>query len=374
MASATRTAATVSPGAPRLIGSFVVDLTWLSENMGWALAAAPCGHVLCPRIARTDDGGRRWTELPDPPAHLSGPACSHLPCVDQVRFATSKIGYLFGPSLFITHDGGLTWTHVTNPQVESLEPGRGAVVRIVYHHSGCPGPCDRVVEGAPVGSNRWRVLLAAVPTGAAGPEEAVNARVIPAGSQAIYIAVYGNLANGANASQHTAIYRSLNAGHSWVRLADPCGGSDTHERDAIDVAAASGGYLAALCASRYTQQASHYSVITSGNAGTTWGARHPVPASAQFPDLIAAASPNKLLITNSLGGGSGPYTYRLMLSMDGGKEWSTVISDPEQLDANAPSAGYVGFQGSLVGRWIGYPRAIWTTTDGGHHWTRRPFP
>ena len=161
----------------------------------------------------------------------------------------------------------------------------------------------------------------------------------------------------------------------WVRLADPCGGTGTHVRDTIDLAATAGGFLADLCSPRNPQQASAYSITTSTDDGHTWGSRHAVPAAAQFyPELIVAASPNDLLVTNSAGSGNGPYTYRLMLSTDADAHWSTLVSDREQVTPNAPNSAYLAFQSSLVGRWVGHPHAIWTTTDGGHHWTRRPFP
>ncbi len=369
--SSTRKNARASSPAAAVMGNYVVDLTWVSDNVGWALAAAPCGQGLCTRVARTENGGRSWTVLPNPPAYLSGSSsatgCSRQPCVEHLRFATATIGYLYGPSLLITHNGGLTWERAPSPPVESLQPGPGDVLRVVYDHDGCPGPCRRIVEAAAAGSEDWRVLLASMPANS----DAVSAEVIRSGKEVIYVPIYGNLAAGAG-SQQTTIYRSLDAGRSWVRLADPCDGSGTGARDAISLSAAPGGFLAALCR---TRAAPDFAVMTSTDDGRTWGPSHQVPSSQQFsPDLIAAASLRDLIITNSLVGGSGPYTYRLMLSTDGGAHWSTVVSDREQLDPDAPSAPYLGFQDSLLGRWVGYPRAVWTTTDGGRRWTRRPFP
>jgi photosystem II stability/assembly factor-like uncharacterized protein len=362
--------ATATP--PQPLRAAVVDLSWLNATTGWALAAEPCARTLCPRLARTDNGGRNWTELPSPPAQLTGSGCTRLPCVGQLRFATPMIGYLFGPSLLLTRDGGNTWTKLSGPQVESLEPGSGTVVRIAYDHSGCPGPCDRTVEVAAPGSKRWRAL-ARLPSSAAGPEAAVSARVIRAGAQTLYVAVYGNLANGSDASQHTAIYRSRNAGRSWIRLADPCGGSGTNERDAIDLDAAPGGFLAALCAKRF-RQPTVYSLVSSNDGGTSWGRRHPLPAAANYPNLIAAASPDTLLVATGTATGSGPYDYRLLLSTDGGESFHTQITDPEQLNQNSPGPRYLHFQTALIAHWVGDPNAIWSTTDGGHHWTKTPFP
>ena len=372
--SALATVAAASPRRTDLSSTYIVDLTWVSEDTGWALSAARCGRLLCPRIAATVNGGRSWTALPDPPAYLSTSSaatyCTRPPCVDHLRFATATIGYLFGPSLLITRDGGETWTRVASPPVESLEPGPDTVVRLVYDHDGCPGPCQRTLEAAPAGSDHWRVLLADL--SADTSSSAVNAQVIRAGAEVIYVPIYGNLAAGAG-TQQTTIYRSLDAGRSWARLADPCGGAGAGLRDAIAIAAAPGGLLAALCTTRNASTYG-YSVVSSTDDGASWRARRPVPAWAQFsPDHIAAAGPSTMVITNSPAAGSGRYTYRLMLSSDGGKAWSSVASDPEQLEPNAPYATYLGFQDSLVGRWVGYQRLIWTTTDGGRHWTRRRF-
>jgi len=365
-------ASVVATDLAGLRGGYLWDLAWVSDRLGWALVGVPCGQALCPRIARTRDGGRSWVELPTPPAGLLGGGCARLPCVEHLRFATATVGYLFGPSLLVTRDGGRTWSRLAGPPVESLEPGSGTVVRIVYDHEGCPGPCRRSVEVASVGSARWRVLLANMPvlTGS----RAVTARVIRAGPHALYIPIYGDLAAGAG-TQQTTIYRSLDSGRTWSHLPDPCGGSGVHVRDAIDLAATSDGLLAALCSPRDPQLISGYSVTTSGDAGRTWSSRRPVPASAQFyPAGIGAAGHGKLVITNSTVGGNGSYTYRLLFSSDDGTHWATVVSDREQAPSTAPDSTYLSFQNARVGHWVGFPHAIWTTTDGGRHWTRQVFP
>jgi hypothetical protein len=371
-AGAISTIATSSTPSGSLSGSYLVDLTWVSDATGWALSAAPCGKALCARISRTQDGGRSWTQLPAPPAHLSGSSaatyCAVSPCVDHLRFATARIGYLFGPSLLITRDGGETWTAVASPPVESLEPGPGAVVRLVYDHDGCPGPCNRMVEAAAAGSDDWRVLVANL----TAPSDADRAQIIRAGAGVIYVPIYGNLAAGAG-TQQAVIYRSLDDGLSWTQLSDPCGGTGAALRDAISIAAGSGGFLAALCTTRVISTYG-YSVVSSLDYGVSWGARRPVPVTPAFsPDLIAASGPNAMVITNSPAAGSGEYTYQLVLSTDRGRIWATVASDARQLDPNAPYATYLAFQGPLVGSWVGYPHAIWTTTDGGRLWTRRRF-
>ena len=37
--------------------------------------------------------------------------------------------------------------------------------------------------------------------------------------------------------------------------------------------------------------------------------------------------------------------------------------------ARTPGESYLGFVNSTVGHWIGFGNKLWTTTDGGEHWT-----
>jgi len=363
-------AAAVARGASGPGTADVVDLSWVGED-GWALLGVPCGEGFCPRLARTADGGLTWTALPSPPGGLSGPGCMRLPCVEHVAFASTSVGYLFDPSLLVTRNGGATWSRVAGPRVESLAPGPDDVVRLAYNHAGCPGPCDRVVDAAAAGSNRWHILVAGLSTIAASRE--VSAQVLRAGADAIYVPIYGDLAAGVG-TQQTTIYRSLDGGRRWRRLGDPCGGSGARVRDAIDIAVTPGGSLAALCGPR-SGQGADISVVTSADGGRSWSANRPVPSAGGFaPDLIAAAGPKDLVVSNSLVSGGGPYTYRLLSTTDGGRSWSTVASESVQLDTGAAYTSYLSFQTPLVGRWVGEQHAIWTTTNGGRRWTRRLSP
>ncbi|SRR6266545_3809033 len=154
------------PGPPQssaLTGSFLMDLTWVSDQRGWALAALPCARGLCPRVTATGDGGRSWTALPIPPGVIQDENgtvnCAHAACVSQIRFATTRVGYLFGPALFQTDDGGRSWHRVPSRPVEAFEPSAGTVVRVVYDHTGCPGPCTRMVQETAAGSDTWHTLL-----------------------------------------------------------------------------------------------------------------------------------------------------------------------------------------------------------------------
>jgi photosystem II stability/assembly factor-like uncharacterized protein len=357
---------------PPLGGSFLMDLTWVSDQHGWALVAAPCGRELCPRLATTTDGGRTWTALPAPLGRV-GPngtaGCARLGCVSHVRFATATVGYLFGPALFQTNDGGRSWRRVPSRSVESLEPSAGTVVRLVYDHTGCPGPCDRAVQEATAGSAAWHTVLripAAV--GAGG----VAAQLVRQGPSVLYVLLYGHVAGGAGQA-HTAILRSTDSGATWQQVADPCPGTGLDEHDTSGLAAAPGGFAAVLCPPRIGPGTTF--VRTSADNGSSWGPPRPVPGGTRdYLSLIAAASAAHLVLATSGATGQGPARYELLASTDGGLHWSTRVTGTAQLDPRAPGATFLGFEDARVGRWIGDARDIWTTGDAGHHWRRLPFP
>jgi photosystem II stability/assembly factor-like uncharacterized protein len=361
----------VSPPTPSALsaGKFIMDLTWVNDQTGWALSAAECASGLCPELASTTDGGKTWHPLPNPPASIQNGTvnCDAVACIVHVRFATTTVGYLYGPALLVTSDGGRSWQREQSLPVEALEPTHGRVYRIVYDHTGCPGPCDRTLETAPDGSTTWRKVMTIPVTITSNP----SAALVLQGSQTIYIPIYGNLAAGAG-TQQAIIFRSLDAGRTWRQLSDPCGGSGTTVNDAVGFTAAAPSFAATLCSPRSgPNDGSGEFIVTSDNAGTSWGPPHPAPG---LPEVIAAASPTHLALATGPITGSGSVTYTLYVSTDGGSNWTLAVSDPEVLDPAGPGSAYLGFEDSLFGRWVGFEGAIWTTEDGGTHWSRRPFP
>lgn len=349
---------------PTSAGPFVTDLAWVTDTVGWALAAVPCAGKLCPAVAATTDGGVTWRPLPDPPAPpftsgQPGVRCAQATCVDQIRFATATVGYLFGPGFLMTVDGGRSWQQVPGPPVEDLEVNGGSVFRVVYDHTGCPGPCEGTLEEAAAGSNTWRTLLQLPLIG--GSDEAL----ILQGSD-LYLPIYGDPADG---QPFVGLYRSLDGGQTWQQLANPCASTEVSAEDPVDFAAAPDGYLAALCFS--ITEPSTATVLTSDNSGSSWGPQLPVPGNA---GLIAAPSAGRLVVGTWPTGGEGPTASTLSISADGGRVWSTAASDSTHLDAEPVGASlYLGFVDATRGQWIGDGLTIWSTTDGGASWSSRPF-
>jgi photosystem II stability/assembly factor-like uncharacterized protein len=363
---------TASP-TPSKGPSTLLDLTWISDQDGWALGRTGCGAAFCAQVFNTNDGGTTWRQLPDPPAAAAAPpgqggVQSTLPSVSHIRFAGATVGYLWGPALLMTTDGGQTWQAQQSPTVEALEPSAGSVYRVEYDHGGCPGPCNRTVSASAAGSSTWHAVYA-VP---GPPSRGARATLAVVGGQTVYVSVFGDLAAGAG-TQEAVIDRSLDGGATWKTLSDPClrGSSAGTTNIAVDVAAAPGGFVAALCSPRTVAQSTQ-SVVTSGDSGSSWGPLHAMPGTQL--QIIAGADSTHIAVATGPLGGSGPTTYQLWSSSDGGVHWIEAVSDRETLAQSDPGTAYLGFESASTGRWSQTGNAIWTTTDGGVHWIRRGFP
>jgi len=348
--------------SPALADSHLVDLTWLNSEQGWALAAAPCSSGLCPRVAVTRDGGRSWMALPVPPGLSSNWQLQ----ISQIRFATAKIGYLFGPALYQTRDGGRSWRRVRSRPVEALEPAAGTIVRIVYDHGGCPGPCNRTVQESVAGSGAWHTLLR-IPIAQAG--DGVRAQIIRLGTKVTYVPVYGNLAGGQGGVQ-AVIFRSTDAGRSWQRLPDPCAfGSGANHYAAAAISAGPRGYLAVACDS--LSGTGRIFIRTSEDYGSHWGPSQRAPSGME---LLATPRPGCLVLATGDVGGSGKFTYRLDVSRDNGLRWTTVVTGTTQLGAPAAIPAVLGFGTAGFGWWAGTSQEIWLSRDDGRYWRQRLFP
>ena len=367
-ASTTPTPATTSrASAANLAHASLLSTSWINANDGWALAAQPCANGSCIRVAHTTDAGQDWQVLPDPPARIQDSTvdCSAQMCVSEVSFVSPGVGYLYGPALLMTTDGGVTWHAQAGPQTETLAIVSGQVYRVVYSHGGCPGPCQPSLQAAQAGSANWRTLIARL----AGPDRSDSAQIAASGPD-VLVAMYGSLAGPVPAQ--AMVYRSADGGGTWRQVADPCRGlgqgGPTQEEDLIGLTAAAGGFFAGICAPHAITSTF---VVTSGDAGATWRATT-APPPGHLLGILAAASPTTIAIASSALGGSGTDTAQLLVTTDGGRRWVTAATDTQNLvNGSVPAA--LGFETPNVGQWVGDPHGVWTTTDGGLHWTRTAF-
>jgi photosystem II stability/assembly factor-like uncharacterized protein len=273
------------------------------------------------------------------------------------------VGYVFDPGLFMTTDGGHTWAAQASRPVAALEAMGGDVVRITYSHTGCPGPCDWNIERAPVGSPEWRVV--SIP--AVNNHNSVQ---LIRQERDAYAAFFGNTASGAG-TQQAELLVSPDGGSTWGSRPDPCGFSGKSPNDAIAIAGAPGGVVGALCTPRGTSEPGNFTIISVDRARTFGRPRALPPIDA--PSAVALTGPSGVVVANGEISGSGPFTYVLYTSHDGGQHWTRAVSETQPVDRRLTDGMFLGFQTATVGRWIGDPSTNWTTTDAGDHWIPHRF-
>jgi photosystem II stability/assembly factor-like uncharacterized protein len=327
-----------------LHGVTVLDLTFVSENEGWALASADCtsGAGRCSALFHVNGG--KWGSLPNStPFNVTGVTggCGY-PCVTNIRFANPQVGYAFGPEAFLmTLDGGHHWARQDGGAI-ALESLDGNVIRVTASSaSGCPGPCNVAVETSSIGSTKWtRADLPSVSgTGIS------FSRGQPSNA---YLLVTRSPAGGA-ADATSTLYRSTDDGASWQALGEPCPQTGD-EVDSFAVSGSGTNRVSALCVSRQALQ--RIVVATSTDGGAHFVAQ-PGRIQPKSSGVLTGDPATVLVIAGETG---------LLRSGDGGRTWQHVAGV-------TGSIGFVGFESSTVGRAVSTDgTTIWTTRDAGETW------
>jgi len=342
-------------------GFRAVDLTWISNSVGWALGTAPCGQPPCTSIVRTGDGGKTWTGIPAPKAWLVQTDSCPSGCdrVRGLRFANAEIGYAFGPnSLFLTTDGGASWRRQPGGSAYSLEIVDGAALRVTGQQPGCAPGCTFTVQRAALGSTDWRDV--ALPAGG----QTADAQLAASG-RTVVLATYGHVAGGAE-NATSVLFTSTDAGAGWRKVGEPCpqGSGSAAEVDTVAVTVAPDRSITGLCRPRGAGTGGQFTV-TSTDGGAHFAAA-PASLGAATGTVLGAASSKILLVGLD----------QLYRSTDGGTHWQRTDSGghgPAMVD-------FIGFESSSVGRVLGLDAdgtvgasTVWTTTDAGRSWTSSTF-
>jgi photosystem II stability/assembly factor-like uncharacterized protein len=338
----------------------VLDLSFVSSDDAWALGTAACLRdpaQLCTALAHAPDG-MRWAAVigsHSTPFNVAGVNGCAAPCVQHIRFATDQVGYAYGPdALFMTTNGGTSWTHPPGG-ADALETLAGNVIRVGFARPAgtCRANCTLSLQlaTAPVGSGTW--TPSTMPAGVAIGEPTL-ARV---GQDAYLYSSGGMMAP----TRHGGLLVSTDDGASWANRGNPCSREGPAE-EIISMAASAGsdGSVHLLCG-RYAAQPDY--ALTSTDHGLNFSVtRSRFPSDrGQLLALVSASA--RVLVARC--------TSTVCMSTDGGASWRTA----PDVTVGSEGVAFLGFESAQVGRVVtNGGRTIWTTRDGGLHWTPVTFP
>jgi photosystem II stability/assembly factor-like uncharacterized protein len=252
---------------PRFIPQSV---SFASPSVGWAWG--PAHWIPSPGVlARTDDGGRTWTEIQSPPLSYPG----------GVRFIDRDHGYLFGRALWATLDGGRRWHRIPLPAaLRDVETGAGQAYALtsrgVYRITGRPVPIGPAVRGS--------------------------------GNLVVHGAAIYFLGSG-------SLWASADQGRSWRRLAFPCAAP----AGIAALAAWSTTGLALACGGEPGAGNEAKTFYASTDGGARWrvcGRTGFTPGrglTGGYVSGLAAAGPRTWVLTEARGG--------IAVTHDGGRTW-----------------------------------------------------
>jgi hypothetical protein len=332
----------------------VLSVDAAPDGERWVAVRAHCRSGWCIDVAHSPAGHQRFAPLqPTSVPAASAPVCNGVGCgAAQVAFATPKDGYLFDPGLYTTIDGGQRWTQVLGGTVNTLVAQRTQVLRGVFGHEGCPGPCHEQIQTSAPGSSIW--TNRSVTTGL---DPATGLSLTSSGTGIVYVLEPANLAAGV--STHSMLFRGSNATRTWSLIPDPC-----PARLEVEALAAAGRRLAVLCRGHNA----HSDVAVSNDAGSTFGRSPPVPI--VDAGLIALGGSETYLATGPLGG-EGRVSYAVARHRDGTRKWVRVLAGYEHLNSSitddtvltANPEGQVDFVPDPTTLWQSSSGASWTSTQ-----------
>ena len=346
-----------------------------SISFGYAIFEVQGPTVCNDHVGLTTNGGATFSKGSGP--IVSWRCASNAP-VSALVLNDRGDGFLFGPKLFVTHDDGRTWSpshqdgsvlsvEVVGSSIWMLET-RQPLLSSATNNSTNP----LLLLSSTNGGRTWSVL--STPPGAvAQPANSGGTGWLVRISRAsAYLASSPRIRNGRR-DPVTPLWFTTDSGATWSSRTIPC--SDVGANVALS--AAPDGTLFDVCASQPGAGQQLKETVRSTNEGRNWQIRsmchfsssnvlHCTPGSQSSGYLgeIDAVSAHTVYLV----GDRSP----LEVSRDGGIKWMMV---PPGLGSSAggtfqvhffsPSAGIVFGDGDRENE----RPTLWTTTDGGTHWT-----
>jgi hypothetical protein len=149
------------------------------------------------------------------------------------------------------------------PNTESLAIDGSATYRLAYVKSGCPGPCNPLLQVTRTGGDHWNTLRRIGSGFGAG---------VTAAGPLVVVTASGHPDGGAPEA-HTEYLISNDGGQHWRERDDPCGGQLRHEWDTSEIAITP-EKIAAICTERSSFH--RHALVTSTDQGKVFTARRPL--------------------------------------------------------------------------------------------------
>ena len=312
-----------------------------------------CGPATCLRLAKTLDAGRTW-------AWVSTASLSTLSVSAQweLRFADSEDGWISGPRLYSTHDAGRLWTRIAlagleapNSSVGALETADGRVYAEIAEgiEPNTLGPV--VLFGSRTDSDAWY----AVPSVTTGP--AGFAGNISVAQGVFWISLHPAIVTQQGSEFLSTLYRSVD-GITWRNEPQPCP-SET----VATVGAATSTRVLVVCSGGGGLGSQSKAAYLSEDDGTTYERVADPPFSGDFEGV--AASPTALSVAASSGG------TELYMSFDNGRTWTTTFGAGDGGLGLSDVGFTTALQGVAIHGLTEYPDSLQLlmTRDGGHQWS-----
>jgi hypothetical protein len=329
------------------------SVTFVSPEVGLIIGLSTCGGAQCVRLAKTIDGGNKWTWVTAQPLPGISPA-------DQwrVRFADAQNGWISGRLLFATHNAGRTWTGIALPGLGSrtgfvgaLEVADGRVFAEVAEGTDQDSYGPVVLVSSEVSKDSW-AAVGNVKTGSAGyPGD------ISVAQGAIWVMIHPGLVSQDHGVEvHSLLYHSSD-GLTWHGSLLPCPTSAV-----ATVAAATSSRLFVVCSGGVAAGSQVKTAYLSVDGGATYRRVGDPPFAGDF--LGAAASP--LALSVSVGGGANS----IYTSFNEGRDWTTSYL-PLTGGLSLSDLGFTTTkQGVVIFGEPAYPESLQLlmTHDGGHSW------
>jgi photosystem II stability/assembly factor-like uncharacterized protein len=358
----------------------LMNVVFDNAHVGFALAAHRGRAVL----AATTDGGQTW-QVRD--GQLPADYDQNAGFPGQFEFVGDE-GYLWGGApeadgaapLWVTDDGGISW-HKAAIQASVVYDVSAIGQNVWALATGCPAgettgaapACPLVLEQSLDGGASWAAVgatgLQVLTDGPLAAQRVELARITL--SRAYVVVTVADEPAGGLAMLYTG-----DGGQSWATRPVPCTGPFTL---GDEMAASGTDDLWFLCGSQASGGSQSKELYRSSDAGSTWiltasatGLGTPAPAdrAANTLPLGGYIAPfsighKNLAVLSPMTAWLYPTTASLLKTDDGGRSW-TAVPDLVAAGFGSGAPGNVTFISATQGWICAYGVGLWHTTDGVH--------